>query len=142
GAALGAGAEQVREHIGEVAGLEALAAGIGIVGAAGKIAVILALRALLPGGVDLAGIIAAALFGVAQQVIGGGGGLEPLGRGGVGVQVRVIGLGDAAIGLLDLGLAGILAQAEGGIRIFCHVVECPHPDGRLRRTARRRAGPA
>src|SRR5690606_14009545 len=99
GAALGAGAEQVLEHIGEIAGLEALAAGIGVVGAAGKVAVILALRALLPGGVDLSGIIAAALFGVGQQVIGGGGGLEPLGRGGVGVQVRVIGLGDAAIGL-------------------------------------------
>jgi hypothetical protein len=65
--------------------VEAVAAGIGVVGGLGVVAVVAALRAFLALFVDLARIEAAALDGILEQIIGGSGSAgsvrPPSGRG-------------------------------------------------------------
>jgi hypothetical protein len=58
-------------------------------------------------------VVALAGLGVAEHLVGPGGLLEPLGGlGVVGVAIRMALEGELAIGLLDLGLRGVLADAE------------------------------
>src|SRR5699024_8101898 len=107
-----AGAEQILEQVREVALSGRRILPIGVVAALGKVAIEALLLPLLPLSIDLARVEAFALLGVFQQIISGRGGLETLGRGGVLVQVGVIGLGDLAIGFLDLGLGRVPGQAQ------------------------------
>jgi hypothetical protein len=58
-------------HVGIL--VEAVAAGIGVVGGLGVVAVVAALRAFLALFVDLARVEAAALDGILEQIIGGSG---------------------------------------------------------------------
>ena len=80
-----------------------------------------------PRRIDIAAIKPRALLGVFEQIIGDGGGFETLGRGRIGVQVRMVGLGNLAIGLFDLGLAGCLAKSQSLVRIIGHrpPLSCP-----------------
>src|SRR5690606_22558016 len=106
-------AEQVGEDIADVVGGTApgvvLHAFVGI----GEIAVEATLRALGAAGVDLATVEAGTLFRVAEQLVGGGNLLELRLRLLVaGVQVRMPALRQAPVGLPDLLLARIAANAE------------------------------
>ena len=103
-------AEQIAEQIGEAAEI-LVARGRAIaraVLAAGIFAVVALLRPLLPACVDLAGVVAPALLGIAENVVGGGDLLELLlGRLVPGIEVGVQLLGELAVGLDDvLGLRG------------------------------------
>ena len=99
-----------------------LTSAIGVSGGLGIVAVILLLGAFLTRGVDLTPVVLPPLFRVFQQVIGSGSGLElGFGLGVTGFQVGVTFLGDAPIGLFDLGIAGVFGDTKGGIGIVAHL---------------------
>ncbi len=68
---------------------------------------------------ELAGFASALLLGILEQVMGRGGGLEPVGRLRIaGSEVGVALAGDPLVGLLDLVRRRRLRQTEGGIWIL------------------------
>ena len=76
-------------------------------------------RHLVAGGVDLAAVVAGALVLVGQDVVGGADLLEPLRRLRLaGVDVRVVALGELAIGGADRRLAVGLLHAQDFVRVF------------------------
>ena len=76
-------------------------------------------RFLGPRGVDLAGVVAAALFRVRQEVVGDRNLFKPLLRMLVArVEIRVQLLGELPVGLADLLRAGGLGDAEDIIGVF------------------------
>ena len=80
-----------------------------------------ALKRLAPVGVDLALVVAFALVGVFQKIIGRRHALEALLGGGVAVVlIRVQRLGQLAESLLDLGVGGAALDTQFLIRIACH----------------------
>jgi hypothetical protein len=84
-------------------------------------AVVPLLRLLCAGCVDFALVVAFALFGVLEELIGRGEFLEPLlGIGVAGVEIRMQLLGELAVGLADLGLRCVLGDAEGLVWIVAH----------------------
>src|SRR6185312_13133866 len=87
----------------------------------GVIAVEALRRTLRAGRVDLAAIEAPTLLGIAQQVVGGGNLLELVFRLALArIEVRVMLLGELAIGLADVLVAGVLRDAENLIGVQCH----------------------
>jgi hypothetical protein len=83
--------------------------------------VVLVLRPLLAGGVDLAAVVAPSLLGVREDVVGGGHLREALGDVGlVGIEIGMQLLGQAPVGALDLVLAGVALDAEDGVEIVAH----------------------
>src|SRR5271165_5207561 len=89
--------------------------------AAGVLAIIAALRGRLfgPRGVDLAGVVAAALVRIGQELVGGRNLLEPLlGVLVARVEVRMQLLGELTIGLADLLGGRRLGDAEDLVGVF------------------------
>ena len=84
--------------------------------------IVLTLGPLLAGGIDLACVEAATFFGVAEQVIGGRDCLELglLARV-VWIEVRMQGLGELSVGLLDLVLRGCIRDAENLVGVVIHL---------------------
>jgi hypothetical protein len=119
--------EQVFEiFAAEARTLAATAAGIGVAlaGAGIGVVAIRARRRLLGAGfVDLAAVEPGALFGVRQQLVGGGHRFELL-LGGLiaGVQVRVELFRELAVGLADVIRARGFLHAQDFVRVFCHEV--------------------
>ena len=90
-------------------------------GAARIFAIVPALRRRFfgPRGVDLAGVVAASLFRVRQQVVGGRNLLEPLlGMLVARIEVRVQLLGELPVGLADILRARRFGDAEDFIGVF------------------------
>jgi hypothetical protein len=111
GAALGrAPAEQVRQDVAEVAGVEAAEAALARAGAGA--------RASAGAEEDAAAVVLLALVGVAQDVVGRLDLLEALlGRGVVRVAVRVVLAGQFAVGLLDVVGRRLAVDAQDRIWI-------------------------
>jgi hypothetical protein len=94
---------------------------IDIVSCAGKITIILTLRPLCAQPVNLSRIIAGSGFGVLQDIVGGGYGLEPFFCARiVGVEVRMTCARQFAVGLLDVVRTCSLGQAKDFIGIIGH----------------------
>jgi hypothetical protein len=87
----------------------------------GEIPVVLILRPLLSAGVDLAAIVLAALARVRKDLVGGGDLREALGDVRlVGIEVGMQLLGETPVVALDVVLAGVAADAEGGIEVLAN----------------------
>ncbi len=105
-----------RGHIGKAVG-----AGIAVPCPAGVIAVEAARRPLGTGGIDLALVVARALLGVADQIVGGRDILELLLRRLVaGVEIGMQLLGERAVGLADVLGGGILGDTQDLVGIGTH----------------------
>ena len=119
-------AEQAAEEVADIGEIleapPAAAIGVGAGPGSLEIAVEMLARALIAGGVDLAPVEAGALVLVAQEVIGGGDGLEPvLGLLVAGVEIGMQLLGELAVGLPDLVQAGVALDAQCLVRVGSHV---------------------
>lgn len=95
---------------------------VGILRSAGRIAVVAPLRPFGPARVDLSAVEAGARLRVPQQIVGSRRRLEArLGRGIVGIEIRMVRARDPAICLLDLGHRRRLRQSESVIGVVGHV---------------------
>src|SRR5207244_2533167 len=76
--------------------------------------------------VDLAAVVAGALVLVREQIVGVGDLSEALGR--VGIVLVAVGvelLGEAAVRLLDLGVARAALNAQALVQVQCHAAPMP-----------------
>jgi hypothetical protein len=106
--------EEIREQVLEILGMHVLRMVAGALGALGEAAIGRSLgRPFGTGLVDLAAVVARALVGVRQQRVGARDRLEALlGLVVARVEVRVVPLGELAVGLVDLVRTGVRLDPE------------------------------